>query len=110
MSTIVFAWLFCASTGILFARYYKYIFPNVKLMNVQFWFFIHKPLMISVPIVSIIAFIIILSQLKWTWVDSTNQAAFAHSIIGILTISFSFLQVIIFIFFCITIIYLVISK
>ena len=63
-------------------------------MNVQFWFFIHKPLMISVPIVSIIAFIIILSQLKWTWVDSTDQLNFAHSIIGIITISFSVVQVI----------------
>jgi len=50
--------------------------------------------MISVPIVSIIAFIIILSQLKWTWVDSTQQLNFAHSIIGIITISFSVVQVI----------------
>ena len=63
-------------------------------MNVQFWFFIHRPLMISVPIVSIIAFLIILSQLRWGWVDSTEQPNFAHSIIGIITISFSVLQVI----------------
>ena len=63
-------------------------------MNVQFWFFIHRPLMISVPIVSIIAFIVILSQLKWGWIDSTEQLNFAHSIIGIITISFSVVQVI----------------
>ena len=62
-------------------------------MNVQFWFFIHRPLMISVPIVSIIAFLVILSQLKWTWVDSTNQTNYVHYIIGIITISFSVLQV-----------------
>ena len=62
-------------------------------MNVQFWFFIHRPLMISVPIVSIIAFLVILLQLKWTWVDSTNQTNYVHSIIGIITISFSVLQV-----------------
>ena len=95
----IFAWLFCASTGILFARYYKYIFPSVKLMNVQFWFFIHRPLMISVPIISIIAFLIILSQLQWSWIVNTSQPNFAHSIIGIITISFSVIQVIIFLLF-----------
>lgn len=63
-------------------------------MGVQFWFFVHRPLMISVPIISLIAFLVILSDLKWKWVDSTEQPHFAHSIIGIITISFSFIQVI----------------
>ena len=63
-------------------------------MNVQFWFFIHRPLMICVPILSIIAFLIILSQLQWSWIVNTSQPNFAHSIIGIITISFSVLQVI----------------
>ena len=66
-------------------------------MNVQFWFFIHQPLMICVPILSIIAFLIILSQLEWTWVNSsTSKINLAHSITGIFTISFSVVQVFIY--------------
>ena len=62
-------------------------------MNVQFWFFIHRPLMISVPILSIISFIVILSYMDWKWVDSSSQPEYAHSITGILTIAFSVVQV-----------------
>jgi presenilin-like A22 family membrane protease len=68
-------------------------------MNVQFWFFIHRPLMISVPIISIASFIIILWGCNWSWIDNSEQLNFAHSIIGIITISFSVIQVIIFLLF-----------
>jgi len=65
-------------------------------MNIQFWFFIHRPLMICVPLLSISAFIVILYQLEWTWIDSSvNKLNFAHSITGIVTISFSVVQVVV---------------
>ena len=77
----------------MFKRYYKYICPEVKLMKLQFWFFIHRPLMISVSIVSIISFLIILSR-DWKWVTTdSDKTNFSHSITGILTISFSIVQV-----------------
>ncbi len=49
--------------------------------------------MISVPILSIISFIVILSYMDWKWVDSSSQPEYAHSITGILTIAFSVVQV-----------------
>ena len=72
---MVIAWMFLASTGILFARYYintpnfclttliynihiflryyKFIFPNFKPFNIAFWFHIHRPFMLSIPVLCI---------------------------------------------------------
>lgn len=69
-------------------------------MGVQFWFFIHRPLMICVPFISVISFLLIFWNLNWEWVESKKQPNFAHSITGIITISLSFLQVREFLYFC----------
>ena len=116
---MIIAWMFIVSTGILFARYfvniykllgflifasnvfiflkryYKFIFPNIKLLKVQFWFNAHRALMFSIPIFSIVAFIVILADLKWKWVEliETQKVNFAHSIIGIIVIGLSLIQV-----------------
>ena len=91
---MIFAWLLCASTGILFARYYKFIFPKKQLLGVEFWFFVHRTLMISVPIITLSAFLVILSDLNWKWIAiESGNPVFLHSIIGITTLSFSFVQV-----------------
>ena len=90
---MVFGWMFCASTAILVARYYKFLFPNVKICNVQFWFVIHRPLMMSVPAIMIAAFLVIFSNLNLTWIDSSDGMAFAHSLTGATTIGLSLLQV-----------------
>ena len=90
---MIIAWMLFASTGILFARYYKYLYPNIKLCGVQFWFLMHRPIMLLVPILSIISFLIILSQLDWFWVLSSIPVAFTHSIFGIIAIIFSIIQV-----------------
>lgn len=89
---MVIAWLFFATTGILTARYYKYLLPNVKLFKLDFWFNIHRPFMLFVPVLSIISLLIILSQLNWKWVEIESKAGFAHSIFGIAAIGFSFIQ------------------
>ena len=81
---MIITWVFLASTGIVVARYFKFMFPEVKINNVDFWFFIHQPVMFSVPIISIVAFIVILSDLQGTWVESNRSPEFAHSIVGII--------------------------
>ena len=50
--------------------------------------------MIMVPILTFTSFIVILSDLDWKWVSPTSRVEFAHSIFGIVTVSFSILQVI----------------
>lgn len=87
---INFKWLF---------RYYKFIFPKVRWFDLQFWFNMHRPMMIMVPIASVVAFIIILSYLDWKWVEAEEKTAFAHSIFGIFTICLSIIQVIVLLLF-----------
>jgi hypothetical protein len=53
----------------------------------------HRPMMIMVPIASVVAFIVILSDLDWKWVGAEDKTAFAHSIFGIITICLSVIQV-----------------
>ena len=53
----------------------------------------HRPLMILALILNICAFFVILSDLNWKWVQNDGSIAFTHSIFGILTISFTFIQV-----------------
>ena len=118
------AWILFASTGILFASkwkyyelklynkttlvffsslkrigYFKFIFPGIKTFGVQFWFNMHRLLMSSVTLFSLIGLVLILFYKKWTWTSSKLEIRFAHSIIGILAISFSFIQVSFFAFF-----------
>ena len=74
-------------------RYYKFILPTRLWFKVQLWFNIHRTLMTLVLIFSLIAFIIILAYLDWEWVEEDAMVEFAHSIIGILAIGFSVIQV-----------------
>jgi hypothetical protein len=90
---MIIAWVLCASTGILVARYFKFLFGDKKFGGVHFWFAVHRPVMIFVPICSLVAFLVILAQLNWSWVSSANRTSFAHSIVGVLALVFSFVQV-----------------
>ena len=60
----------------------------------EFWFNVHRPLMIFVPICSSVAFIVILADLEWKWLETTQLTNFVHSIFGIVTIGLSIIQVI----------------
>lgn len=88
---MLLTWLIFASLGISIARYFKFLFPNVKVYNTKVWFLLHRPLMIFVVLMSIIAFLIILADLSWSWVKLS--ASLAHSVFGMLTIGLAFIQV-----------------
>lgn len=92
---MVISWIVLAPNAILFARYFKFIFPSVKPCNIQFWFHIHRPFMMCVTLASLAAFITILWDNKWSWVDyEIDMIEFIHSIFGICTIGFSVIQMI----------------
>ena len=91
---MVIAWIFLAPAGILMPRYYRYLFvPRKFFPNVDFWFAVHRPTMVSVAVISLVSFLIILSDLNWTWIDSSFTLIFVHSIFGIITIGLAFIQV-----------------
>ena len=92
---MIIAWILLAPIGILLARYFKFLLPNFKIQNSKFWLFVHRLILMLAVLLSFIAFILILADLKWSWVESTSRVSYAHSIIGILTIVFAFLQVLI---------------
>lgn len=91
---MVFAWLFCMAASIFIARYMKY--TNFQLCGCDVWFIVHVSLNLFVVGVLILAFLIILSEQNWQWVTSeSGSVSYAHSIIGIITISFSIVQILI---------------
>jgi hypothetical protein len=49
--------------------------------------------MMSVPIFSAIALLLVLLYKKWEWISPEITIAFTHAILGIITIFFSFFQV-----------------
>lgn len=65
------------------------------MFKVNFWFNIHRPFMILIVIVELVAFLVILSSLDWSWVETDEKVNFVHSIFGITTIGLSIIQVII---------------
>lgn len=97
---MIFAWILFASTGILIARYFKPSWPEQKVCGKAIWFAIHRPVMISVVVLTIIGFILILVYTKGTWVPKSLAREFAHSIIGIITIIFAISQPIMALFRC----------
>jgi hypothetical protein len=88
---MVIAWMFMASVGILMARYMKFI--PYEFFELKFWFVIHRPMMISVVVFSIVGFILILAQVGWKWIDPAEKLNFAHSITGIVTIFLANIQI-----------------
>lgn len=90
---MVISWVLFVSTGILLARYYKYLLPNFKLFGVEFWFLLHTPIMIFAIVCTIIAFCVALAALEGMWPKAADEVKFAHSIFGILTIIISLIQV-----------------
>jgi len=97
---MIFTWILFVSTGILVARYFKPLWPNRKICGKLIWFAVHRAIMMSVAILTIIAFILILVYKQGTWISRLDQREFAHSIIGIIIISFTVIQPIMALFRC----------
>jgi hypothetical protein len=47
---------------VLIESYFKFICPDREILDMKIWFFLHRPLMISVVVLSIISLLIILSD------------------------------------------------
>lgn len=90
---MVIAWMLFASTGIFIARYYKFLLPTKKVCGGQVWFALHRPIMVSVLLLSIISLIVILADQEWKWIETTETLNFTHSIFGMAAIGLAFLQV-----------------
>ncbi|CAF1014104.1 unnamed protein product [Didymodactylos carnosus] len=89
---MIFTWILIVSTGFLIARYFKKTWMNRKLCGEAVWFSIHRALMSGASLLTIVAFIFILVHQQGSWTKKTATTEYAHSIIGILVVSFAIIQ------------------
>jgi hypothetical protein len=97
---MIFTWIVFVSTGILIARYFKRSWSEKKICGKAVWFALHRTIMTTVAILTLIGFILILVCKRGQWVSKSDKSGFAHSIIGILVISFATIQPFIALFRC----------
>jgi len=101
-SVMVVAWILFASTGILFARYGRllHIKERFTVLSESIWFQIHRLALFIAALATLLGFFLILSQASGQWIDSDNGHPFAHSILGIIIVCCSQIQVWMAVFRC----------
>lgn len=94
-TVMVIAWIIFASTGILFARYGRllHIDGRIEFLGELLWFQIHRLTLSIAAIATLIGFFLILVQKQGQWVDKEDARIYAHSILGIIVICCTELQV-----------------
>jgi len=97
---MVFTWILIASTGALISRYFANSWTDKLICGKAAWFAAHRFLMSLAAILTILGFLFILVSLQGTWVDYGITRPYAHSITGVLVISFAFFQPFIALFRC----------
>ena len=97
---MIFAWIVFVSTGILIAQFFKTAWPERKICGKAIWFTLHRIVMSSAALLTIIGFILILVYEKGQWVSRSLKREFAHSIVGMIVISFAIIQPIMALFRC----------
>ncbi|KAL4236048.1 DOMON domain-containing protein frrs1L [Mactra antiquata] len=84
-SLMIFAWIFCASIGIVLARHYKPMWPNDQLFNERPWFTLHRGLMLLAFVLCIAGVVVIFVDVKgWSELPGASNWQKAHPIIGII--------------------------
>ena len=66
-----------------------------KISGLPFWFFLHRPIMILVTLITLTSFVVILADTNWKWVAASDSTSvkFTHSIFGIITVCLTIVQV-----------------
>ncbi|XP_002742168.1 putative ferric-chelate reductase 1 [Saccoglossus kowalevskii] len=90
---MISGWMGLASIAIIFARYFKLIWPNSKLCGEKVWFAFHRFLMMLNFCCFITAFVIIFVYLGgFVHYKFTTQPKFIHAVCGIVTVALGFLN------------------
>jgi len=97
---MVLAWVFCASIGLILARYYKPMWVEDKACGQKVWFSYHRALMLCAMFLTIIGLILILVDKKGAFVLEKDLPFKAHPIIGLIAIICSLINPLIAAFRC----------
>jgi len=90
---MVLAWVFCASLGLILARYYKPMWTDTKACGQKVWFSYHRALMLSAMFLTIIGFILILVKKGGKFETPDSLPTKAHPILGLIAIICALLNV-----------------
>ena len=90
---MVVAWVFCASVGLILARYYKPMWTNSKACGQKVWFSYHRALMLTAMFLTILGFIIVLINQKGLFLVPSTLPTKAHPILGLIAIICALLNV-----------------
>ncbi|KAL8582124.1 hypothetical protein ACOMHN_004043 [Nucella lapillus] len=93
-SLMSFAWMFCASFGIIMARYSKPLWPKHKLCGRKVWFTIHRACMVCLAVLTLFGFIIIFVEAQGLSEISTREFQKLHPVMGILITIFTAVQIV----------------
>jgi hypothetical protein len=88
-SFMIGAWIFAASLGIMFARYFKQTWTNNKVCGLDQWFVWHRTLMFLVWSLSIVGLVLIILDVEG--ISSTIMTN-PHAIMGFVTVGLTFIQ------------------
>jgi len=90
---MVIAWLACSATGMVVARYYKETWRHVKPCGKDFWFRLHQTAMSSTVVLTLAAFIVIVTKVGFFPYDAQFYSEHsAHPVIGALCVVCAFVQ------------------
>jgi hypothetical protein len=96
-TVMVFAWMFFAPTGILIARYGRFLHIGTrrKLLGDSIWFQAHRLALALAAIATLLGFFLILAETQSTWVDldSDGPLLYAHSIMGVTIVGLATIQI-----------------
>ena len=96
-TVMVLAWMVFASTGILFSRYGRLLQlgTRTQLLGEAIWFQAHRFLLTLASVATLLGFFLVLSQAggKWVSVADDGPRLFAHSILGIIVVGLTLIQV-----------------
>lgn len=81
---MLIAWMMCASTALILAKYYKAMWPNDSLCGERVWFAVHRGCMIMCLFCTIAAFIIIFVH-TYGYSQMPDYPDKAHPPLGICT-------------------------
>ncbi|CAF3295564.1 unnamed protein product [Rotaria socialis] len=93
-TVMILAWMVFASTAVLFARYGRRLRfgSNDELFGEKIWFQVHRLIACLTTVLTLLGFFFILVFAAGGWVESDEQPAFQHSVLGGIIVCCALLQ------------------
>ncbi|CAG0883463.1 unnamed protein product [Darwinula stevensoni] len=84
--SMVLAWVFFASSGIITARYFKKTWVGTQVCKKDMWFTIHRGFMVTAWALTIVGFFCILAHKDWEFLEKP------HHLVGVVSVVLCFIQ------------------